>query len=706
MKRLYSLLLCMVMIVFSVAGYYMPVMAQNSVSNTKESFDKTNDALANQYVFYDSYKGSSDSWVNDFDYDIMENNIILKNYHGSASDLSIPSTAVIDGETYTVKLNDECYYFFSSGQSLRTVRFGNVDTSNVTNMSGMFSSCSGLTSVDLSTFNTSNVVSMSNMFAGCSSLTNLDLSSFDTHNVKDMSGMFGGCESLTNLNIKGFNTSKVEDMSAMFCSCTNLVNLDVSSFDTSNVKYMFDMFSYSGISRIDMSRWNLRNLQYKTTEYHTQDYKSMFAQCFKLAEIKTPINLSVDVPLYYSFSQQDNPGVQYTSLPMNQSGSITLINNISYVPVTGVSITPTTKTIKVGETFRIDVNLIPDNASNYNFYVTSSNPAVANVEYGHYDYYIAGTGEGTAVITCKTEEGGFTADCVVTVEGEVNKEPKQVYDYSWEVLELVNQERTKVGAAPLVMDKGMLNMARLRAEELIILYSHKRPDGTYCETALPNGYKNSVEFGENIAKGQKTPSEVVNSWMNSPGHRQNMLDKNYKSIGIGCVYVSGFLSNEYYWVQDFYGEAVEPILKGGVPTSPVTTTDGTIPMYRMYNPNSGEHFYTSNYSEIVNLGQAGWQYEDVAWYAPENGDEVYRLYNSNAGDHHYTLNSVERDMLITAGWSYEGVSWKSSGEVPLYRVYNPNAQTGSHHYTTSQAEFNNLVSVGWRDEGIAWYAIK
>ena len=59
-------------------------------------------------------------------------------------------------------------------------------------------------------------------------------------------------------------------------------------------------------------------------------------------------------------------------------------------------------------------------------------------------------------------------------------------------------------------------------------------------------------------------------------------------------------------------------------------------MYRLYNPNSGEHFYTANTTERDNVKKAGWKYEGIGWYAPTSGDPVYRLYNPNAGDHHYS----------------------------------------------------------------------
>lgn len=131
-------------------------------------------------------------------------------------------------------------------------------------------------------------------------------------------------------------------------------------------------------------------------------------------------------------------------------------------------------------------------------------------------------------------------------------------------------------------------------------------------------------------------------------------------------------------------------------------------MYRLYNPNSGEHFYTSSIVERDHLISVGWNDEGIGWIARVNSnDPVYRLYNANAGDHHYTMSTVERDYLISIGWNDEGIGWYSDEEqlVPLFRQYNPNAIAGSHNYTTSQVENDSLVLVGWNGEGIGWYGV-
>jgi surface protein len=139
--------------------------------------------------------------------------------------------------------------------------------------------------------------------------------------------------------------------------------------------------------------------------------------------------------------------------------------------------------------------------------------------------------------------------------------------------------------------------------------------------------------------------------------------------------------------------------------------ENTNAMYRLYNPNSGEHFYTADFIEHANLVGAGWKDEGVGWYSPaKSKTPVYRLYNPYVknGDHHYTTSSTERNNLKKAGWKDEGIGWYSDDNkgVPIYRQYNPNAKTGTHNYTTSKSENDKLIKAGWKSEGIAFYGVK
>ena len=136
---------------------------------------------------------------------------------------------------------------------LASLDLSNLDTSHVTNMENMFRGCDRLASLDLSGFDTSNVTNMESMFEYCCNLQALDLSSFNTSNVTNMRNMFRatadylnriGGDTTIDLNLgENFHTSKVTDMSGMFDECWYLQNLDVSGFNTSNVTDMKNMFS-------------------------------------------------------------------------------------------------------------------------------------------------------------------------------------------------------------------------------------------------------------------------------------------------------------------------------------------------------------------------------------------------------------------------------------------------------------------------------
>lgn len=131
-------------------------------------------------------------------------------------------------------------------------------------------------------------------------------------------------------------------------------------------------------------------------------------------------------------------------------------------------------------------------------------------------------------------------------------------------------------------------------------------------------------------------------------------------------------------------------------------------MLRLYNPNSGEHFYTADEAERNMLVREGWYFEGIGWVAPtQSSKPVYRLYNSNASEHHYTMDASERDMLVQAGWNNEGIGWYSDTNetVPVLREYNPNEFACNHNFTTDVIEHNMLVELGWHDEGVAWYAL-
>lgn len=131
------------------------------------------------------------------------------------------------------------------------------------------------------------------------------------------------------------------------------------------------------------------------------------------------------------------------------------------------------------------------------------------------------------------------------------------------------------------------------------------------------------------------------------------------------------------------------------------------PVYRVYNPKTGLHHYTSWFPEAYYLSKNYWKYEGIAFIQPSSGTPVYRAYNKATGNHHWTSSKKEYDYLTSHGWRAEGIAWYTGGHgsKDVYRVYNPN--TGEHLYTTSIDEYNHLTSYrgGWKAEGVAWESV-
>ena len=131
-------------------------------------------------------------------------------------------------------------------------------------------------------------------------------------------------------------------------------------------------------------------------------------------------------------------------------------------------------------------------------------------------------------------------------------------EYADEIVRLTNLERANGNLAPLSNNISLLDEAALlRADEIIILFSHTRPDGRDFGTAyedLGGVYRgNWTGWGENLAWSSgnlSTPAKTVDGWMNSPGHRANILNTRWTHIGVGVAQGD---NGAVYWVQLFFG---------------------------------------------------------------------------------------------------------------------------------------------------------
>ena len=314
---------------------------------------------------------------------------------------------------------------------------------------------------------------------------------------------------------------------------------------------------------------------------------------------------------------------------------------------------------------------------------------------------------------------------------------------SLKIIEDSNEIRREDGLKEFRVTDQMMASSQVRAN-----WSEKNylVNGTTVHAPLKYSGDGWAFWGENLdsygdprvpmVKGEGTyriPRNSLDAWYyeekqlylagrpDEAGHYRNLIRPESTLSGAAFVYspnrsgntnLQTFLTpadgTQGYSVSEYRQDLEAFMRQHNIPLNRYETVE-KVAMYRVYNPNSGEHFYTSDENEKNHLTALGWKDEGLGWNAPEESNTpVYRLYNINSGDHHYTTNREERDNLITIGWSYEGIGWYSDDEkeVPLYRSYNPNATTGSHHYTKDKDEHNYLISVGWSDEGIAWYSMK
>jgi len=138
----------------------------------------------------------------------------------------------------------------------------------------------------------------------------------------------------------------------------------------------------------------------------------------------------------------------------------------------------------------------------------------------------------------------YATDSIIefTAPGKYN------YDAALEMIKMTNEERKKVGSEPLEFDRDLSDAAMIRAAEQSFCFGHKRPNGLMWGSLVPQVFSG----GEN-ASVNYTPTGAINSWMNSPGHKANMLDPAHKTIGIGCYEFDGV----YYSTQIFSVDEVE-----------------------------------------------------------------------------------------------------------------------------------------------------
>ena len=164
-----------------------------------------------------------------------------------------------------------------------------------------------------------------------------------------------------------------------------------------------------------------------------------------------------------------------------------------------------------------------------------------------FELKIRGRSPGYANVTVRRKNGKLVKLLKVNVGNAStgdDRYQRESENYTSEVIRLVNEERERYGIAPLEADDTLCGYAQTRAEELSVKFSHTRPDGT---KGLDIVKVASDTRAENIAQGMASPRAVVAAWMKSGGHRRNILNENFTSIGVG------YDESTDSWVQIFIG---------------------------------------------------------------------------------------------------------------------------------------------------------
>lgn len=362
-----------------------------------------------------------------------------------------------------------------------------------------------------------------------------------------------------------------------------------------------------------------------------------------------------------------------------------------------------------------------------------------------------------AVAVAGASQGGTDASAYstrVAADDTFTLKGKNDYDTAKKIVDLVNVERKKAGLGSVAMDASLTEAAMQRATEISLNFDHTRPDGSSFRTV------SSKAWGENIAVNGNlsTAQTAMTQWMNSAGHKANILTSSWKSMGVGVFRWGGLV----YFVQLFSTSPASGSIPSGSPekarevpvsysvvptsgagfnlnmfkTNPIRLAKGKTYQLEVGVPNPGwsqvymgveasSFTWTSSNPAAVSVSSTGL----VTANAEQSGkvtitakskhgslkvsydframDEplsMYRLYNKYTGEHLYTSNVKEYTYLSSVGWNDEGTGWYApkKSNTPVYRLYN--RYSGDHHYTTSKAEYEALGKAGWNKEGVAWYS--
>jgi len=205
------------------------------------------------------------------------------------------------------------------------------------------------------------------------------------------------------------------------------------------------------------------------------------------------------------------------------------------IPVRNIYFNINRSIVNVGDQVEFTYNVDPPNATNADISIEFDGARIIST--GTNSFRCEEPGE--VIITATAENGRTSTQKIQVID---------VNELADEVFRLTNVERTRAGLTQLGRTHPLNQIALIRARETINHFSHTRPDGRDFVTVYND---NNIEFivaGENLASGQRTPAEVVQAWMDSQGHRENILNNEFGNMGVGVTLDS---EGRIFWTQMF-----------------------------------------------------------------------------------------------------------------------------------------------------------
>ena len=544
------------------------------------------------------------------------------------------------------------------------------------------------------------------LFAGCRSLTDLSgIAAWNMEGVSDLSCMFADCRSLASLNISGWDTSGVTKMPYLFYGCSSLIELDFInkntnlSWSTNNVTDMTSMFGYcTKLKTIHgLDTWDTSKVEKVYELAPARDDETgaiipgrfsnngLFTGCSSLESVTSLSGWDVknmkDMSFMFSGCASLHDISALSGWTINEAAIMKDMFN--YCPITTMKFGSGWQGKLSTDLFSIGSTATWDSGNNAEALTTGELIKKLN------------SGNGLDQTWHKWNTEGFVIEYI----------PDQLF---------TGKDITPV---PKVTCNGKLLK---QGTDYTVKYANNRDKGRATVTVTGNG----AYYGEKTASFQIYKLDFKGAAITAPAPQVHTgkavtpaieVKYNGKLLKQGTDYTVKYANNTDVGTANFTVTGMGSYDGSQAYTFQIIPDPATRQvMYRAYNPNSGEHFYTASFSEVESVVAAGWTYEGEAWIAPvTSATPVYRLYSGT--DHHYTTSKAEKDHLVSVGWRYEGVGWYSDDAkgTALHRLFNPNVNptaptnnSGSHHYTTSAAERDHLVSVGWRYEGHGWYGVE